>query len=94
MRAFGKYSYAAYVWHRMVSAGVHACERKTHTSLPWFVEIPLMISATLAVSMASYALIERPFLALKRYFKPRDVLTTPANAVALKADAKSRPIGI
>lgn len=77
MRAFGKYSYAAYIWHRMVAAGVQACERKIHTPLPWFVEIPLMIAATFAVSMASYALIERPFLALKRYFEPRYISAAP-----------------
>jgi len=78
MRAFEKYCYAAYVWHRIVAAGVQACERKTHTPLPWFVEIPLMI-ATFAVSMASYALIERPFLALKRRFEPRYAVAAPAH---------------
>jgi peptidoglycan/LPS O-acetylase OafA/YrhL len=41
-----------------------------HASLPALLNIPLMIAATLVFSMASFACIERPFLMLKRYFKP------------------------
>lgn len=71
MRVFGKYSYGAYVWHRMVALGIQISERRLHIPLPWFVEIPLMVAATLGVSMASYASFERSFLALKRRFEPR-----------------------
>jgi peptidoglycan/LPS O-acetylase OafA/YrhL len=72
MRTFGKYSYAAYIWHPLVRTGVATVELNTlHAELPALVQIPLLIAVTLAVSMVSYALVERPFLGLKRHFKPR-----------------------
>ena len=55
----------------MVALGFQISERRLHIPLPWFVEISLMFAATLGVSMASYALFERSFLALKRRFEPR-----------------------
>ncbi|MBV8847865.1 MAG: acyltransferase [Bryobacterales bacterium] len=71
MRAFGTYSYAAYIWHILVRVVVMNVERALHLSLPWFLNIPLLVIVTLLFSIASYAFIERPFLSLKRYFKPR-----------------------
>jgi peptidoglycan/LPS O-acetylase OafA/YrhL len=75
LKTLGKYSYAMYVWHLMTAELVYRAE--THVfarPLPQLLNIPILIAATLAVAMASYALIERPFLALKRLFEPR--LTT------------------
>ena len=71
MRVFGKYSYGAYVWHRMVALAIQSSSRRLHLSLPWFMELPAMFAATLAVSIGSYKVIERPFLALKSHFEPR-----------------------
>jgi peptidoglycan/LPS O-acetylase OafA/YrhL len=71
MITFGKYSYAAYIWHQLVRVLVFNLEKNMlHASLPALLNIPLMIAATLVFSMASFACIERPFLMLKRYFKP------------------------
>ena len=72
LRTLGKYSYAAYIWHILVRVLVdHFQHDVLHGSLVWFMRIPLLIGLTLLVSMLSYALIERPFLSLKRYFEPR-----------------------
>jgi peptidoglycan/LPS O-acetylase OafA/YrhL len=72
MRWFGKYSYGAYVWHQLVQHGVLTTEQTMHIRLPWFVQIPILLAATALVSVCSYAIVERPFLALKRYFEPRE----------------------
>jgi peptidoglycan/LPS O-acetylase OafA/YrhL len=72
LRTLGKYSYAAYIWHILVRVLVDHFERGVlHVSLVWFVQIPLLIGLTVLASMLSYAVIERPFLSLKRYFEPR-----------------------
>jgi peptidoglycan/LPS O-acetylase OafA/YrhL len=72
MRAMGKYSYSAYIWHDLVWVVVRDLQRNVlHRTPPWYVNIPLMIALTLLVSVVSYVVIERPFLSLKRYFKPR-----------------------
>jgi peptidoglycan/LPS O-acetylase OafA/YrhL len=72
MRAFGKYSYGAYIWHILTRVVVMNLERDVlHRTFPWFVNVPLLVLVTLLVSMASYAVIERPFLTLKQYFKTR-----------------------
>jgi peptidoglycan/LPS O-acetylase OafA/YrhL len=72
MRTFGKYSYGAYIWHQLVRVLVVGLEESTlHKELPALLNIPVMIAATLVFSMASYAIVEHPFLALKGHFKPR-----------------------
>jgi peptidoglycan/LPS O-acetylase OafA/YrhL len=72
MRGFGKYSYAAYIWHPLVRKLVERYELQAlHTLPPALVNLPLMIAATLAVSVCSYVVVERPFLLLRRYFEPR-----------------------
>jgi peptidoglycan/LPS O-acetylase OafA/YrhL len=72
MTTLGKYSYGAYIWHILVLTVVVRSELAIlHALPPAFLNIPLVVAATLAVSMCSYALIERPFLSLKRYFEPR-----------------------
>lgn len=85
MRTFGKYSYAAYIWHQLARTLVLRIEMITlHVELPGVVNMPLMIGATLALSMASYVLVERPFLAFKGRFKPR-FPARPQEAIGLAA---------
>jgi peptidoglycan/LPS O-acetylase OafA/YrhL len=80
MRGFGKYSYAAYIWHILIRQLVLHYELETlHALPPAFVNIPLMVAATLAASALSYIVVERPFLALRGYFEPR-----PAQEPALQ----------
>jgi len=86
MRMFGKYSYAAYIWHPFVSAVMLKIERESlHGQWRGIVNIPLMVAGTLLVSMASYGLIERPFLMLKGRFRAR-FSTPPEKALATAAD--------
>lgn len=86
MRTFGKYSYGAYIWHLLVRTLVVKIEMSVlHAELPVLVNIPLMIAATLAFSMASYALVERPFLAFKGRFKPRFPARAKEEAIGLAA---------
>ena len=86
MRMLGRYSYATHIWHILVRVLVSYFERDVmHLRLPWFVDIPLMIGLTFLVGMISYAVIEQPFLSLKRYFVltftrvPLRVATAPAH---------------
>ena len=84
MRIFGKYSYGAYIWHQLVRAGTINSEVKLiGHQVPALLNLPLMIAVTLAVSMVSYALIERPFLSLKRHFKLRSKVQDYRPAVAI-----------
>jgi peptidoglycan/LPS O-acetylase OafA/YrhL len=66
----GKYSYAIYVWHLLVIQLVKKMELVAFkTVFPGVLNVPLMIGATIAVSICSYAMVERPFLRLKRHFE-------------------------
>jgi peptidoglycan/LPS O-acetylase OafA/YrhL len=86
MRMFGKYSYAAYIWHILVRVLVMNFQRNVlHITLWWFVNIPVLVIVTLFLSMASYALIEEPFLSLKRHFKPRMAMARNAEKGAFVA---------
>ena len=79
MMKLGKYSYAIYVWHLLVIQLVKRLELfALRALLPSVINIPLMIGATIAVSICSYAIVERPFLRLKRYFEP----ASPSAAVS------------
>jgi peptidoglycan/LPS O-acetylase OafA/YrhL len=70
MMKLGKYSYAIYVWHLLVIQLVKRVELLTLKTIPpGVLNIPLLIGATIAVSVCSYAVIESPFLRLKRYFE-------------------------
>jgi peptidoglycan/LPS O-acetylase OafA/YrhL len=70
MRTAGKYSYAAYVWHQHTAHLVYVAEKKAFgNALPQLLNIPILVGATWLVCMASYVLIERPFLRLKRHFQ-------------------------
>ena len=63
--------HGGYVWHIMVRTLVLKGEFALHCSIPALINVALLIAITLGVSVCSYMLIERPFLALKRYFEPR-----------------------
>jgi len=79
MMKLGKYSYAIYVWHLLVIQLVKRLELfALKALLPSVINIPLMIGATIAVSICSYAIVERPFLRLKQYFEP----ASPSAAVS------------
>lgn len=71
LKTFGKYSYAAYIWHLLVRDVLNKLEiNYFHRMLAPLLHIPIWIAATLLVSMCSYVVIERPFLSLKRFFEP------------------------
>jgi peptidoglycan/LPS O-acetylase OafA/YrhL len=87
MRMAGKYSYAAYIWHQFARAIVLRIELLLlHAQLPGTINLMLMFGATLALSMGSYALVERPFLALKGRFKVRFAEPAASKALAAAAD--------
>jgi len=87
MRMAGKYSYAAYIWHQFARAIVLRVELLLlHAQLPGTVNLVLMFGATLTLSMGSYALVERPFLALKGRFKVRFPEAAEPKGLAAAAD--------
>jgi peptidoglycan/LPS O-acetylase OafA/YrhL len=70
MRALGKYSYAAYLWH-FAAMPIVRSTIPAHVHV-WGVWRMLLMGATTAVlSVSSYYLIERWFLLLKKKFEPR-----------------------
>ncbi len=72
LTACGKYSYATYIWHLIAQRLFLKLEEATlHARPPILVNIPLLMAAALAFGVASYILVERPFLMLKDHFKPR-----------------------
>ena len=82
MRAAGKYSYAAYIWHQFARAIVVKLENDVfQIHVAGYVNVALMFAATFALSVASYAIVERPFLALKDRFKAR-IYARPATTMA------------
>ena len=88
MRTFGKYSYAAYIWHQLTRILVLKVEMSMlHTKLPGPINVPLMTMATLVLSMVSFAVVESPFLALKGRFKPRFLVRRPEEMLGQSASA-------
>ena len=72
MRMLGRYSYAMYVWHFPIRNIVPKVEALAlGRALTPLTNIPILIGISLAAAVASYVVIERPFLALKRRFEPR-----------------------
>jgi peptidoglycan/LPS O-acetylase OafA/YrhL/O-antigen/teichoic acid export membrane protein len=61
----GVASYSLYLWHQPI---VESLER--HTSLGFAPLLALALAVCLAVAFASYRLVERPFLALRRRWAP------------------------
>lgn len=77
LRNLGKYSYGMYVYHLPLFYGIEHMIGKTlrfKGPIPnryAFAELLLLIGATYVTALTSFALIERPFLSLKRYFIAR-----------------------
>ncbi len=102
LRFFGKYSYGLYVYHGLFTwylVDVHANERLDH----WFgdrhgltivARAVLGVSVSVLVAVLSYELMEKKFLALKRYFAPepsRAPLPVPAAGEALLTTSPAPP---
>jgi peptidoglycan/LPS O-acetylase OafA/YrhL len=58
MRAAGKYSYSAYVWHALVRYIVS----RVYPAANPLLKVTIMTGVSFAIAAASYAVIERPFL--------------------------------
>jgi len=76
LRMFGKYSYGLYVYHGIISHHLfeHRVEDRLGAmlgshSLGIAVQAAIGVSLSLLVSVASYELFEKRFLALKRFFE-------------------------
>jgi peptidoglycan/LPS O-acetylase OafA/YrhL len=83
LRAFGKYSYAAYLLQFLGRNLVLNNEARLRVRSPGPVNILLEIGVTFALSFASYYLLERHFLVWKRRFDPRlPALSTKAALAA------------
>lgn len=95
LRAFGKYSYGLYVYHGMLTIlffELRTEERLTialggHHGLAMLLKAFLGVGVSFLAAVLSYELLEKRFLALKRYFEVREgsavtpppVLTAPAS---------------
>ncbi len=101
LRLFGKYSYGLYVYHVMLSYYMHeirAEERLTELlgnhSAAMAVKASVGLAISLAVSVASFELLEKPFLALKGLFEGRERALAsaagPAVAPAVTSAAPAR----
>jgi peptidoglycan/LPS O-acetylase OafA/YrhL len=73
-RALGKLSYSIYLWHGLIFIAV-ARAWPGHTGLDWLV---VAVGLTAVASVASYYLIERPFLRLKDARPAEADLPTPS----------------
>jgi peptidoglycan/LPS O-acetylase OafA/YrhL len=64
----GKISYGLYIYHSMCIAIVYTLLPAAHGVIDNFMRIIVALGITIAVSAASYALVEKPFLKLKQRF--------------------------
>lgn len=64
MNFIGKISYSLYIWQQLFFSDLHN----------FFFSFPINLLCMLAVAIASYYLIEKPFLKLKERFEPKRVL--------------------
>jgi len=78
LRAFGRYSYAMYVFHYPISvyqAGAFEAWSSNASepvrALVWFASVAFGIAASFAVGLLSWNLLEKHFLAMKRFFVAR-----------------------
>jgi peptidoglycan/LPS O-acetylase OafA/YrhL len=79
----GKYSYGIYVWHLLVIQLLKKLELVAFKmTFPGVLNVPIMIAATIAVSICSYAMVERPFLRLKRHFEAASTSETARSVTA------------
>jgi peptidoglycan/LPS O-acetylase OafA/YrhL len=81
LRALGKYSYAAYLWHFPARYLVRTTILR-HVASGGPFKIVLMVAITVLLSIASYHLVERWFLLLKKKFEPWMTETEPSLARA------------
>lgn len=106
LRMFGKYSYGLYVYHGIIA--YEMLELRTEDrfgalfgghSMGMVVQAVFGVGLSLLVSVASYELFEKRFLALKRYFETARPARAPVAAVAqgaavlVPADAPPAPPG-
>ena len=77
----GKVSYGLYLWH----AAVFQVVTVERTGLGSTANHALRLTITTAVVVASYVLVERPFLRRKGRFERRQDLVTPAELVSTPA---------
>ena len=82
----GQVSYSAYLWHQPI----FALWRKTHIDAPGALQIALLIAATFAIAVVSWALVERPF---RRSSIPLPRLAFTALACALLLTAGGGLLG-
>ncbi|HEY6173316.1 MAG TPA: hypothetical protein VIX73_02690, partial [Kofleriaceae bacterium] len=85
LRAAGKYSYAAYVFHPLIKVSVLHAARPAlvaHGALTiWYVDAAFVVAcgaAAFALARLSYAVLEGPLLRRKERWAPRSVGSRPA----------------
>jgi peptidoglycan/LPS O-acetylase OafA/YrhL len=88
MRWLGRMSYSIYLYQQITVLPV----KEELASLPTAIQLPAAIAACVAVSAASYYIIEKPFLALKdRWGKRRSAVPVLPPVSAALASVASRP---
>jgi peptidoglycan/LPS O-acetylase OafA/YrhL len=92
LRTFGKYSYGLYVYHGILSQ--HMMELRAQdrleallgsNSLAIAAQTVLGVGVSLLVAAVSYEVFEKRFLALKRFFEPRQAARAPSRPLAVAA---------
>jgi peptidoglycan/LPS O-acetylase OafA/YrhL len=77
----GRISYGLYLWHYPLIAGMFDESRLARLGVPAVLFLPIHVASSLAVATASFYLLERPLLRIKRRFGSR-IVETPAAAGA------------
>jgi peptidoglycan/LPS O-acetylase OafA/YrhL len=92
LRTFGKYSYGLYVYHGILSQ--HMLELRAQdrleallgsNSLAIAAQTVFGVGVSLLVAAVSYEVFEKRFLALKRFFEPREAARAPSRPLAVAA---------
>jgi peptidoglycan/LPS O-acetylase OafA/YrhL len=92
LRTFGRYSYGLYVYHGILSQ--HMLELRAQdrleallgsNSLAIAAQTVLGVGVSLLVAAVSYEVFEKRFLALKRFFEPREAARAPSRPLAVAA---------
>ena len=97
LRFFGKYSYGLYVYHGILTWVLLEMGADTHLdvllgnhALAITARAVIGVGLSLAVAVLSYQLLEKRFLALKRYFEGRGAAAPTTSAAAPLALSPSR----